>query len=393
MSTLRPAEPPRRRRHVLMALDWYDHELHRGIATYARERHWILNTQMSRLRLAPQGWIGDGAIGLFDEKSPLTEHLLTHNIPAVDIGSRLPKHFAHIKTDNAKVGKLAAAHFLERGHKQCVFVFLQNSSLEAERCEGFRAELQRAGVRCLEWRFRQGQEKRDLPYAPIVQWFSEKLSQTEPPVAVFAQNDDAASILLAAAVESGFRVPEQAAILGADNTGLICEFAAVPLSSVDCNLFQLGYRAAGLLDRIMKGSPIPNTTASVGPNAVVLRESTDFLAVANPHVMKVLDYIRRNFARGISVGELARQVPVSRSVLYRLFTEEVGRSMVEELGRVRISHAKKLLRETKLKIGEITTRSGFSGNISFSRAFQHAVGMSPSEYRAKYQAPPPESTL
>lgn len=366
-----------------MALDWYDHELHRGIATYAREKHWILNTQMSRRREMPDGWIGDGAIGLFDTSSPLTEHLLAHQIPAVDIGSRLHKTFAHIKTDNHRVGKLAAAHLMERGHKHFIFAHLQNSTLEKERCAGFREELENAGQSCLEWHFRTGREKRDQPYAKIVSWFSRMLATVRPPLAVFAQNDDAASTLLAAAIESGFRVPEQVAILGADNTELICDFAAVPMSSVDCNLFQLGYKSAGLLDRLMNGIKAPNQTIVVPPKSVVLRQSTDFLAVTTSHVLKVLEYMRLHFSRGITVEELARQVPISRSVLYRLFIDEVGHSMVEELGRVRINHAKKLLTETKLRIGEISKQCGFNGNISFSRAFQNAIGESPSEYRAK----------
>jgi len=385
MSQKISSETPARRRHVLMALDWYDHELHRGIATCAREKNWILNTQMSRLRTFPDGWVGDGAIGLFGDSSRLTEYLTANKIPAVDIGDRLPKHFAHIKTANAEVGELAARHFIDRGHTRCIFVHLQNSNLEKERCAGYRAALEAAGHQCIEWRFRRGGERRDLPYNNIRKWFSRMLAGMQPPLAVFAQNDDASSILLTSALEAGFRVPEQVAILGADNTELICEFATVPMSSVDCNLFQLGYESATLLDKLMNGCPRPRKTIEVSPKSVVLRHSTDFLAVRNPHVLAVLEYIKKHFGRGITVEELARQISISRSVLYRLFIEEVGHSMVEELGRVRINHAKNLLSTTTIKINEITTRCGFSGNISFSRAFHNAVGMSPSEYRAKHR--------
>jgi len=128
----------------------------------------------------------------------------------------------------------------------------------------------------------------------------------------------------------------------------------------------------------MNGHKGPNQTIVVSPKSVVLRQSTDFLAVTTSHVLKVLEYMRTHFSSGITVEELARQVPISRSVLYRLFIEEVGHSMVEE---------------TKLRIGEISKQSGFNGNISFSRAFQSATGESPSEYRAKYSPICHDSTI
>lgn len=369
-----------------MALDWYDHELHRGIATYAREHLWMLNTQMSRLRDFPKGWIGDGAIGLFDRSSALTRHIIDNGIPAVDIGSRINGHFFRIKTDNFKVGAMAAQHLLDRGYKRCIFAYLQNSTLEAERCEGYRHTLLEAGAQCIEWHLRKGKEYHDLPYTTILKWFSKKLKTMKPPLAVFAQNDDAASILLSAAIESGFRVPEQVAVLGADNTELICDFAAVPMSSVDCNLFELGYNSARILDRMMQGQSVDKESSLVPPTKVALRQSTHFLAVSDPHVLTVLEYMRKHFNRKLSVTELAAQVPLSRTALYRLFVDEIGHSMMEELVRLRINEAKKLLRETRMKIGEITTHCGFSTIINFSRAFQNSCGMSPSEYRAKHQS-------
>ena len=371
-----------------MALDWYDHELHRGIATYAREKHWILNTQMSRLKESPEGWTGDGVIGLFNAASPLTKHVTALRIPVVDIGGRFAHDFVQIKTDNEEVGRQAARHLLERGHSHLIFVHLQNSLLEVERSKGFREVVEAAGKSYVEWRFKPDRkERKSTPYGEVRQWFAQQLLSEKPPFAIFAQNDDASSILLAAAVESGFRVPEQVAVIGADNCEIICDFTVVPMSSVDSNVFEMGYQASRVLDNLMAGKKAPEDVVIVPPRGVVLRESTDFLAVRDPRVLKVLEYIRANFHKPLAVEELTQQVDMSRSSFYRLFRSEVHRSMAGELGRVRIEYAKKRLRETKRKIGEITDECGFGSIIIFSRAFQNSVGMSPSEYRASIQGP------
>ena len=64
-STAKPlpaaTNPPRR---VLMALGYYDPQLHRGITRYAREAGWVLDTSMAHYGALPAHWRGDGVIGI-----------------------------------------------------------------------------------------------------------------------------------------------------------------------------------------------------------------------------------------------------------------------------------------------------------------------------------------
>jgi LacI family transcriptional regulator len=53
------------------------------------------------------------------------------------------------------------------------------------------------------------------------------------------------------------RVPEQVAVIGADNDQLICAIASPPLTSVIIDDEKRGYEAAAMLDRLMQGEEIP----------------------------------------------------------------------------------------------------------------------------------------
>lgn len=73
------------------------------------------------------------------------------------------------------------------------------------------------------------------------------------PLAIFAPSDVTCVHVMQCALELGLKVPEDVAILSANNDELICDFAPVPLSSIRLNFTQLGFEAAALLDRVMQG--------------------------------------------------------------------------------------------------------------------------------------------
>ena len=65
----------------------------------------------------------------------------------------------------------------------------------------------------------------------------------------------------------------------------------------------------------------------------------------------------------------------------KLFKEEAGENFIEYLTKVRIAHAKELLRNPALSIKEICILSGYSDPNYFSRIFKKQEGVTPSEYR------------
>lgn len=93
------------------------------------------------------------------------------------------------------------------------------------------------------------------------------------------------------------------------------------------------------------------------------------------------DYIRRNYSYNLQIGELARQVGVDRTYLYKLFQREAGVSPQEYLIRCRLTAACGLLQNTRLTAAEIAYSCGFLDVPSFYKQFQRRYGQTPIKYR------------
>lgn len=367
------------RKRVLMALDWYDSDMHRGIAAYAMERDWVLNTHMARTHQIPEGWEGDGVIGLMSRQTTRA-FVRSLKLPTVDIGGYFTE-FPQILSDNYRAGAMAAGHFLERNHTNFAFLFVQSSRLEKEVSAGFIQTVEATGKTCQQYHWNPTESQHEVNYRSVHDWAKTTLASLPKPVAVMCQNDDTMAIILNAAVDAGFHVPEEIALLGLGNTSLVCDFLPVKLSSIDVDLAGLTYRAAQELDRLFEGGiprPVP---IRVPPKKIILRESTNFLAVSDPHVLIVLRKIWDHYSEPLSVETLIRSVPISRSSLYKLFIHQVGRPIARELMRVRLDHAKHLLTTTDKSVGQIAKECGFSSLITFSRAFSENLKMSASDFR------------
>lgn len=92
-------------------------------------------------------------------------------------------------------------------------------------------------------------------------------------------------------------------------------------------------------------------------------------------------YILKNYMYGITLNDLADYVDLNPSYFSNLFKKEFGVNFSDFLLEVRINAAKALLKDTHLKIYEISTEIGYEDTISFGRAFKKKVGISPKEYR------------
>jgi two-component system response regulator YesN len=92
-------------------------------------------------------------------------------------------------------------------------------------------------------------------------------------------------------------------------------------------------------------------------------------------------YIDANFFSEISLMKVAEELHVSHSYLSRQFMKETGENFVDFVTRKRMIHAKKLLRETTMKVYEISTEVGYKNQHYFTRLFKENVGITPLEYR------------
>ena len=112
-------------------------------------------------------------------------------------------------------------------------------------------------------------------------------------------------------------------------------------------------------------------------------------AAAQPHesasssfiVKNALKYIEANYNQKLTLCEVAEKTYVSQWHLSKLLNRHTGQSFSDILNHCRIEHAKKLLVDPSLRIGDISDAVGFLDLAHFSRVFKKQEGMSANEWR------------
>lgn len=98
-----------------------------------------------------------------------------------------------------------------------------------------------------------------------------------------------------------------------------------------------------------------------------------------------MEYIRRNTTNRIAVADLAAFCHCSESYLSRIFKRRTGVNINVYVNKVRVEQAKNSLLLSQDSIAEIATRVGFSDPNYFSRVFTQIIGISPTEFRRRFQ--------
>jgi transcriptional regulator GlxA family with amidase domain len=101
-------------------------------------------------------------------------------------------------------------------------------------------------------------------------------------------------------------------------------------------------------------------------------------------VGKAQTYIEENLSEKISFEELASKLAISRRNFDRRFIKAVGNTPVEYLQRVKVEVAKKALEKGRKSIFEVMDEVGYSDDKAFREVFKKITGLSPLDYKAKY---------
>ncbi len=94
------------------------------------------------------------------------------------------------------------------------------------------------------------------------------------------------------------------------------------------------------------------------------------------------DYVHQNYQRPINLKELASAMKMNASYLSALFSQTTGVPFHQFLEEVRVSKAKKLLRELRSRVREVANAVGYASPDAFRHAFKAHVGLSPEAWRA-----------
>lgn len=377
--------------HVALLIETsgsYGRGVLRGVAKYNREHaRWSTFFHPHGLGDAPPQWVthwkGDGILARIDTPE-IAEAMQKSGVPVVNLRSTLSDlPFPYVGSDHAAIAKLAAEHLLERGLKQFAFSGKRlgvHPGLD-ERGRIFKRIIEDTGSTChvLAESGSHGPDSWEAEQERLAQW----IASLPKPVGVMACNDEQGLAVLDAARRCGAAVPDQVAVIGVDNDEYLCHLSIPALTSVDVNPEQIGYEAAALLDRMMQGRKPPTKPRRLAPRGVVVRLSTDVVASSDAEVNRAIRFIREHPIAGLKVGDVLTHMRMSRASLQQRMKQAVGRTIHEEIERVRLDRVKELLLIPDMTIKQVARQTGFSSVQYLTRVMRAAMGETPAKYRSR----------
>lgn len=384
--------PQTRMKRVLLLIEssrGYGRACLQGVADYCRiHGSWqVIHVERSLSEDLPvdlNQWKIDGVISRA-ETPAVARKIDQLDVPAVDLrGAHPPRSGIVFDTDARACVQLAVDHLMECGLRDLAFCGYSGINYSDQRAAVFAEYARERGCRTYSFSTRHNHHDTmatellgERDNRELVNW----VGTLPHPAGIVACNDVRARQVLVACELAKVSVPEDIAVVGIDNDQTICDLATPPLSSVEPDARRIGREGAAYLDRLMNGEAIAESTILIPPKGIVVRTSSDVVAIADREVAAVLRYIRDHACEGINVEYVVDHVHLSRSSLDRRFKQLVGRSVKAEIDRVRINRAKLLLQETDLKITSIAHQIAYSSAAKFIDVFKRVTGVTPGKYR------------
>jgi LacI family transcriptional regulator len=370
---------------LVSPLSAYGQTVARGIAQYAHSRrNWVLRfpQSLAALQVEPDGIIAQVS------SAKVFDLFRAAGCPVINVSSATADvPFPSVVVDNRAVGRLAADHLLARGLRQFAFIGTTQHYSDL-RLAGFSERLQQERLAVKVY----GGTKTGSTWSRVIDDASVRaerlawLSALPKPVGLLAVADDIAASAVELCLALGLRVPDDVAVVGVDNSELICEQSTPPVSSVDTNGEQVGFEAARILDQWLAGKKPPRRPLLIAPSGVTVRGSSDAFAVPDPRVASALQYIHKNIHRSVRIPEISRHVGVNRRTLEKAFRHHLGGSIHDEIQRARLEQVKRLLAQTDLNMPRVAELAGFPSPQYMANVFGREIGATPSAYRRRHRA-------
>ena len=316
---------------------------------------------------------------------------MAYGLPTVVVGHRKTEipGMVNVVTDSEAIGRMGAEHLLGCGFKHFAFCGYEKTSLENTtwseiRREFFCKRIQEAGFENPpQYALSTPGKDWSKEWHSLAHW----LKELPKPVGVMACNDDCGQRVMEVCKLTGLTVPDLVGLIGADNDEVVCGLTDPPMSSIAINFERAGYETAHALNGLMRQSQAVPSRIMALASHVIARRSTDFLAAEEPHLTKALRLIRDRARRGVTVDEVARSSGLSRRTLEKQFRKMLGRSVLDEIRRMRTDQIAQLLVETDMPVAQIADLLGFADTQHIARYFRAEKGMSPLAYRKAYGTP------
>jgi len=361
-------------------------EILQGLTRYIREhRTWSVFYEPRSLAESVPTWLrrwdGNGIVARVSSPQ-IAAALVRTGIPVVDVLGMVPEAgLPLVHLDDAKIAEVAARGFLERKLRHFGFCGIGGANWSDRRGAAFERIVGAMGCSCAFFRMHAPAHEKwswEREQDDLAAW----LGHLPKPAGVMVCSDQRGQHVIEGCRRAGIAVPDEAAVIGVDNDPLLCELCDPPLSSVETALDRVGYAAAELLERMMRGAAAPSEPILFPPRGLVVRASSDALSVQDSDVVAALRFIREHACDPIEVDDVVVHVALSRSTLQRRFRATLGHGVHDEILRIRLLRAKELLTETDLPLAQIAKRAGFRYSEYLCTVFKQRVGQTPGRYRS-----------
>ena len=316
-------------------------------------------------------------------------------VPVVDLyrWQKYPR-ISSVDADHASIGHLAAEWFIERRFRNFAFCGYNGAPFSDLRQKGFAAGVSGHGFACsvyheatddpeqLAQMILQAERYGTPPdHDRMVAW----LKTLPLPIALLGCHDIRAYQVIALCKELGLLVPHDVAVMGVDNDRLLCGFSNPMLTSVEPDAYRIGWLGAQSLSGLMlRGRRARGQHTLVPPLRVVERASTECEPVEPHWLSEALRFIRQAIPNGVNADEVIRHVGFSHTQVEKTFVNVLGCTVHQEISRLRMREACRLLMETTCSAAEISQQTGFSSPQYFNRLFHHEFQVTPLEYRQRH---------
>jgi LacI family transcriptional regulator len=385
------------RRRILLEIETAiapGRDMLRGIAKFSGEIHrwdihhnagnWALHGSISGPShiepISPDRHIDGVITRIYDEAGRKRAHeLISQSIPVVDIlGDHNDRSLPLVHTDDNAIAKVALRHLIEQGFGRFAFCGIADTRWSDERGKCFTQEAENLGVQVPSFTVSKSHQEHDQSDSERIE---EWLKTLTLPLGIFVSCDHIAPLLLNACARLGFIIPEALAVVGVNNDTVACNVCCPTLSSIDASHFEVGYRAARLLNDLLEGIPPESDTVLVPPSRLVVRGSSGELAISDPLIARAARFINRNAGSPIGVDDVVSSVPLSRRELQRRFRSVTGRTIHASILDARMNIAKRLLGNPEYTVDAVAELSGFGSRQHFAKTFKTQTGVTPAKYR------------
>ena len=330
----------------------------------------------------------DGIV-ILTVKKPILDKVAGLGVPVVNLcgnsDSKAPDaRIVGVLKNDRKIGTIAAEWFLRRGFKNFAYCGVHDFEITDPAEETFSKAVAKAGFRCdiYDEKALTGATSLEDHVQNLFNGLKVWIPTLPPRTAVLCMHDRRASLFMSVCRQVGRSIPDDIAVMGANNDITLCSCAPVPITSIDTNPQRIGYAAMRILATAIERPCATKLRRDfqINPRSVVERDSTKTYPVDPPWLADVLLLLDENIDKPIQLENLAEAAGVSQSTLQVAIHKTFGMSANKYILSVKMRKAKHLVETGRYSVKEIAAKTGLSTSY-FTRTYRAHFGCPPSAGR------------